>query len=243
MRLITFSYHGHARLGVILARDGQERVLDLSRTQPGLPVDMVAFLAAGETTLVAARNVMASATERDLLPVADVTLLAPVPRPGKIVCLGHNYTDHMGIGKTEPPEYPTFFCKTTNTIIGPSQAIIIPCVTSQVDYEAELAVVIGKRARRVAQEHARPSVRAEPRGIVGEHRGIVADRCERAAEGDGPRSRADAEDRLRPSGAFLGGSARCGRQEKRAENDRYHRVLRHITSPPRSSRRPSGSLP
>ena len=60
----------------------------------------------------------------------------------------------MGIGKTEPPEFPTFFCKTANTVIGPGQAIVIPRVTSQVDYEAELAVVIGKRARHVAQEHA-----------------------------------------------------------------------------------------
>ena len=75
-------------------------------------------------------------------------------QPGKIVCLGHNYFDHMGIGKTEPPEYPTFFCKTANTVIGPGQAIVIPRVTSQVEYEAELAVVIGKRARHVAQAHA-----------------------------------------------------------------------------------------
>jgi 2-keto-4-pentenoate hydratase/2-oxohepta-3-ene-1,7-dioic acid hydratase in catechol pathway len=149
MRLITFATHGHARLGVILARDGQERVLDLSTAQPGLPADMVAFLSAGEAALVAARNVMASAAERDLLPIAEVTLLAPIPRPGKIVCLGHNYFDHMGIGKTEPPQFPTFFCKTANTVIGPGQAIVIPRVTSQVDYEAELAVVIGKRVKHV----------------------------------------------------------------------------------------------
>ena len=154
MRLITFATHGHARLGVILARDGQERVLDLSTAQPGLPADMVAFLSAGEAALVAAKNVMASAAERDLLPIAEVTLLAPIPRPGKIVCLGHNYFDHMGIGKTEPPEFPTFFCKTANTVIGPGQAIVIPRVTSQVDYEAELAVVIGKRVKHVTQEQA-----------------------------------------------------------------------------------------
>ena len=78
-----------------------------------------------------------------------MTVLAPVPRPPKLIGLGHNYHDHMGIGRTEPAAYPTFFCKTANTIIGPDQAIIIPAATSQVDYEAELAVVIGRRGRHV----------------------------------------------------------------------------------------------
>ena len=154
MQLITFSHHNRSRLGAMLALDGQEYVLDLGLARPDLPAEMVELLQLGEAALTSARRALASPDRSWLVPRAEVTLLAPIWRPGKIVCLGHNYYDHMGIGKTEPPEYPTFFCKTANTVIGPGQAIVIPAVSSQVDYEAELAVVIGKRARHVAQEHA-----------------------------------------------------------------------------------------
>jgi len=154
MQLITFYQRNRSRLGAMLALDGQEYVLDLGLARPDLPAEMVELLQLGEAALTSARRTLASPDRSWLVPRANVTLLAPVPRPGKIICLGHNYFDHMGIGKTEPPEYPTFFCKTANTVIGPGQAIVIPRVSSQVDYEAELAVVIGKRARHVAQEHA-----------------------------------------------------------------------------------------
>jgi len=154
MRLITFSHAGEVRLGVLVAREGQERVLDLRRALPNLPVEMTEFLEAGDAALAAARRAVATASAADLLPRAAVTLLAPVPRPPKLICLGHNYHDHMGIGRTEPPAYPTFFCKTANTIIGPDQAIVIPAATSQVDYEAELAVVIGRPARHVTPAQA-----------------------------------------------------------------------------------------
>ena len=154
MQLVTFSHRHRSRLGAMLALDGQEHVLDLGLARPDLPSEMNGFLQLSETALTSARRALASPDRSWLVPRGDVTLLAPVPLPGKIVCLGHNYFDHMGIGKTEPPEFPTFFCKTANTVTGPGQAIVIPRVTSQVDYEAELAVVIGKRARHVAQEHA-----------------------------------------------------------------------------------------
>lgn len=156
MRLITFSYQGQMRLGALVRRDGQDSVLDFRQALPDLPADMVEFLRAGDAAVERARQaVLAAASDaRGLLPVADVALLAPVPRPGKIVCMGYNYFDHLGQGRTEPPEYPTLFCKTANTVIGPSQPIVIPRVTSQVDYEAELAVVMGRRARHVAQAQA-----------------------------------------------------------------------------------------
>ena len=87
-------------------------------------------------------------------PKKTFALLAPIPRPGKIICLGHNYFDHMGLGRTEPPEYPTFFCKTANTIIGNGEPIVLPKVSDQVDFEAELAVIIGQRARHISIERA-----------------------------------------------------------------------------------------
>lgn len=154
MRLVSFVDQRRARIGGLVERAGQAFVLDFARANAELPSEMGAFLALGEPALAAARRAAAEPDGAWLLPRSDVTLLAPVPRPGKLVCLGHNYYDHMGIGKTEPPEYPTFFCKTNNTIIGPDQPIVIPHVTAQVDYEAELAVVIGRRTRHVPQEEA-----------------------------------------------------------------------------------------
>jgi acylpyruvate hydrolase len=87
-----------------------------------------------------------------------VTLLAPIPRPDKIICIGHNYQGHIGIGKTELPEYPNLFCKTVNTITGHNHPIIIPPATQQADFEAELMVIIGKRAHRVTEEEAQTCI-------------------------------------------------------------------------------------
>jgi acylpyruvate hydrolase len=93
-----------------------------------------------------------------LIPEGDVTLLAPIPRPDKILCIGHNYAGHIGVGKTELPEYPNLFCKTVNTIIGHNQPILVPPATQQADFEAELMAIIGKRAYRVTEEEARSCI-------------------------------------------------------------------------------------
>jgi len=154
MHLVTFSQHNQTRVGTLILQDKREVVLDLSRACPGLPCEMVELLRVGEAALAEARAAADRCDEQFLLPLGEVTLLAPVLRPDKIICVGHNYYDHMGIGKTAPAEYPNIFTKTNNTIIGPDQAIIIPPVTEQVDYEAELAVVIGRTARHVTEERA-----------------------------------------------------------------------------------------
>lgn len=154
MQLVTFSHQGQIRLGARVTRDNRSYVLDLNRAQPSLPTEMIAFLNAGVHALQLARQAVDAAPARAPLLEEDVHLLAPVPYPGKIICLGHNYNDHMGQGNEVPPEHPTFFCKTANTIIGPGQPIVLPKISQQVDYEAELAVVIGRSARRVSQERA-----------------------------------------------------------------------------------------
>ncbi len=154
MQLVTFSYQGQARLGARVMRDGRRYVIDLPAAQPDLPHEMIALLNAGERALQLARQLVDTTPDGFLRPEEDVRLLAPVPRPGKIICLGHNYFDHMGLGRTEPPEFPTFFCKTVNTIIGSGEPIVLPRVSEQVDYEAELAVIIGRRARRVSIDQA-----------------------------------------------------------------------------------------
>lgn len=154
MQLVTFSYQGQSRLGARVKRNDRRYVIDLHEARPDLPSEMMAFLSAGERALQLARQAIDTAPDRSLRPEEDIRPLAPVPRPGKIVCLGHNYFDHMGLGRTEPPEFPTFFCKTVNAIVGTGEPIVVPKVSVQVDYEAELAVIIGQRARHAAIDRA-----------------------------------------------------------------------------------------
>jgi len=154
MRLVTFRHDQRERIGVQL----DSIILDLSRVSPGMPTDMIAFLSLGEKALAQTHDLLASVKSEWLLPESDVTLLAPVPRPEKIICIGHNYAGHIGIGKTELPEYPNLFCKTANTVIGHNQSIVIPTVTAQADFEAELMAVIGKRASNVSESEAQACI-------------------------------------------------------------------------------------
>lgn len=154
MRLVTFRHEDRERIGVQL----ESHILDLSRVSAGIPTDMKAFLSLGQSALVQTQDALASVRESWLLAESDVTLLAPIPRPDKILCIGHNYQGHIGIGKTEVPEFPNLFCKTVNTITGHNHPIVIPPVTQQVDFEAELMAVIGKRAYRVTEEEAKSCI-------------------------------------------------------------------------------------
>ena len=88
------------------------------------------------------------------IPLDDVRLLAPVIPRSKVACVGKNYRDHAAESNAELPAYPTVFAKYASCIIGPGDSIVVPRVTSQVDYEAELAFVIGKRARDVSEADA-----------------------------------------------------------------------------------------
>ena len=88
----------------------------------------------------------------------EVAIGPPVPDPSKIVCLGLNYRDHAREAGLTPPSAPMFFAKYPNSLIGPTDAIVPPPATDQVDYEAELAVVIGRRGRNLSADQALPHV-------------------------------------------------------------------------------------
>jgi len=154
MRLVTFRHDDRERIGVQL----ESQIVDLCRVSAEIPTDMKAFLSLGESLLAQTHEMLTHVKEAWLLTESDVTLLAPIPRPDKILCIGHNYQGHIGIGKTELPEYPNLFSKTVNTITGHNHPIVIPPVTQQADFEAELMAVIGKRAYRVTEEEAKTCI-------------------------------------------------------------------------------------
>jgi 2-keto-4-pentenoate hydratase/2-oxohepta-3-ene-1,7-dioic acid hydratase in catechol pathway len=139
MRLLTFRYQNDVMAGVLSG----EKVLPLPWP------DVKALVESG---LESASEAAAAAAA---IPLAEVTLLAPLLRPGKIVAIGLNYLDHcLEQGKT-PPERPTIFTKFSTAVNHPGGEIRWdPSLTQMVDYEAELAVVIGKRAYRVNEEDA-----------------------------------------------------------------------------------------
>ena len=150
MKLVTHKTDHDARLGLL--RD--DHVIDLAAASDGrLPPDMLTFLRRGEPALQLARQVAENGTAST--PVSDVTLLAPIPNPSKIVAIGLNYMDHCREQNVKPPERPIIFAKFSTAVVGPGATIRWdPALTQQVDYEVELGVVMGRLARRVPAAEA-----------------------------------------------------------------------------------------
>jgi len=154
MKLVTFSHRGTVRIGLWL----ENGVLDLAQAQPNLPRTMLEFLAAGEPAMAQARAALLASRPGTLLPAGEVTLLAPIPRPGKLVCIGHNYLEHTATVPGQLPEFPELFLKATSAVIAPGQAVVIPPASPYIDYEAEFCFVMGRSARRVSEAEAMDSV-------------------------------------------------------------------------------------
>ena len=115
------------------------------------------FQRAREThdTLVRNEDALAEARERGwLVPRQDAYWFAPVPRPGKIICIGLNYRDHAAESNMAIPEKPVIFSKFSSAVVAPGEPVVLPSTSRQVDYEAELAVVIGRRAKHVSANRA-----------------------------------------------------------------------------------------
>ena len=116
---------------------------------------MRAFLAAGAPAMQQAQKVERGELQpKAKYPLDAVTLLAPVTNPGKIIAVGLNYIDHARETKMEIPQAPILFAKFTTSITGPNAPVVIPGDDPQVDYEAELAVVMGRRAKGVSEAEA-----------------------------------------------------------------------------------------
>ncbi len=165
MKLVTFQYAEQQSVGALL---DDARVLDLnvalrdyagSAMQIPFMTDLQHLLQHGPDALKIVAETVESVRRSNSLSgirtLSDVRLLAPILNPQKIVAIGQNYRDHCAEQGLEPPEKPIIFAKFPTSIIGPNQTITWdPALTSEVDYEAELAVVIGQKARNVAQDEA-----------------------------------------------------------------------------------------
>ncbi len=159
MKLVTFQRGGTPHAGIVL----EDRILDIQAASGGrLPRDLIQILGSAEALTSALELAQHACEDTDFLkrfslPLADAKLLAPIPRPGKIMCLGLNYRDHAAESGAEPPSEPIVFSKASTSVIGPGEPILVPAASDKVDYEAELAFVIGKSGKDIpaatAMEH------------------------------------------------------------------------------------------
>jgi len=179
MRLVTYQHEGQARTGAQL----DEQVIDLNRAYHAalqhtgdddelavadarVPTDMTGLLRGGDTSLRAAQQAVAfvrsqlevsgkTLKQQGVVYATDgISLLPPVVRPSKVICLGLNYRDHAAESGMAVPDYPVLFHKVAGSLTGHKQPIVVPRISSKIDYEGELAIIIGRRGKYIAEDEA-----------------------------------------------------------------------------------------
>ncbi len=146
MKFVTFQgASARAEAGVLVG----DRVTGLA--EAGF-ADMIDVLGSGPEGRAKVERFVEHPPADSTSPLSSVQLLAPVPRPPKLICVGLNYRDHAAEARQEIPKVPTIFAKFSNTVIGPGAAIVLPKNSRKPDYEAEFAFVIGTGGRHIAAE-------------------------------------------------------------------------------------------
>jgi len=145
MKFVTFQGASRADAGVVFG----DRVVSLAAA--GF-ADMLAVLASGTEGRASIDAFVSNPPADSTFPLASVRLLAPVPRPPKLICIGLNYRDHAAEARQEIPKVPTIFAKFSNVVIGPGEPIVLPKISRKPDYEAEFMFVIGTGGRHIAAD-------------------------------------------------------------------------------------------
>jgi 2-keto-4-pentenoate hydratase/2-oxohepta-3-ene-1,7-dioic acid hydratase in catechol pathway len=144
MRYVSFVHGDRSSYGVLRG----ERIADLGACA-GAPADLRAALASGRLPQLAA-----DAVDARSLAVSEVALLPVIPNPAKILCVGINYEDHRAEAARAAVPYPSIFARFTDTLVGAGDDIVLPKASSMFDYEGELAVIIGRPGRAIAEGQA-----------------------------------------------------------------------------------------
>jgi len=153
MRILTFDKGGEPAVGI---RVGDE-VVDLAVVEPGLPRSVVALLAAGPDALAVARKASGKAQRGARLPLSAIVHRVPVLAPDKNIGLGLNYMRHIKEEMDpsfEIPPFPGMFMRVPSSVVAHREAIVRPSISDTLDYEGELAFVIGRRGRHIPVERA-----------------------------------------------------------------------------------------
>jgi 2-keto-4-pentenoate hydratase/2-oxohepta-3-ene-1,7-dioic acid hydratase in catechol pathway len=151
MRLLSYRSGGQQRLGA--RADGA--IVDLNEVDPAVPTDVVALLEGGDAAMAAARAALDAGRDNPAHHApADAQLLPVVPRPPKIVCVARNYAEHAAEAKLDILSEPNLFIRFAQSLIADGDPIQVPRVSKACDWEAELAVVIGRGGRHISKADA-----------------------------------------------------------------------------------------
>ncbi len=152
MKIVGFESDKGLRIGVV---EG-DAVIDLQAVEPKLPSDLGEVLRANKGDLSPLADLAKRAPASARRPLAGLRYGYPVARPGKIICLGLNYLDHVkeGPNRDNIPKFPTIFFRCQTSLVPHEQPIIRPLISETLDYEAELVVVIGKSAKHLTMDNA-----------------------------------------------------------------------------------------
>ena len=148
MRLVSFKKADGLHIGVITDKG----VVDLNLIDPSAPGDLGAVVKEGKIDDIA--MLMDQAGDEVHYQIKDLNLALPVPSPGKILCLGLNYMDHVAEGPFEKQPYPAIFMRSATSLLAANKPMVVPSVSETLDYEAELAVVIGKEGKNLNKKNA-----------------------------------------------------------------------------------------
>ena len=151
MRLFSFIQNGRKSIGVLCKKDSNEFV-DLCATNSSIPADLYGLIAI-DPQFTKAKEALSN-PNAVIKNIADIQFDILIDRPGKIVCMGLNYADHAKEGGNARPDYPSFFLRGPSSLTSHQASIIRPKVSDKLDYEAELAFVVGKKARNLTRENA-----------------------------------------------------------------------------------------
>ncbi len=147
MRLLTFIQHGRDQAGIRL----DDQVLPLGIVAPDLPDSILGVLAGGHLETLRAK---AASFAGDGIAVADIEYQVLIPRPGKVICIGRNYAAHATEGGAATPTYPEVFFRGPTSLVAHQGHILRPKCSEMLDFEGEIALVIGKSCRHATEENA-----------------------------------------------------------------------------------------
>jgi acylpyruvate hydrolase len=152
MKIVGFEGNGGLRLGVV---EG-DQVIDLQAVDPSLPSDLGEVLRRNNGDLSALKDAAKRAPASARRPLNGLKYALPVATPGKVICLGLNYLEHVkeGSQRDNIPKFPTIFMRGNSSLVPHGQPIIRPKVSETLDYEAELIFVVGKRAKHLTLANA-----------------------------------------------------------------------------------------
>lgn len=141
---------GQQHLGAQIAPGGD--IIDISSVDSTIPNNLVDFLKAGESTYAKSKRILGES--KSVTALSNAVLLPPITNPDKVACVGLNYSGHCDEQNIPYPTEPMFFNKFPSVIVGPNDNVVLPSITNSVDWEVELAVVIGRTAKAIREDQA-----------------------------------------------------------------------------------------